>query len=546
MLDFFVCFCYPYLMNNQVQSSVESDLSAPETIEVLRTRILQLEQQMQEMKVRLEWYETQFRLQQHQRFLPSSEKTVEPLPLFDEAEKEAPPPQEEPAKEEITYHRKKTAGQRELLMEDLPVERVEYTLPEEDRFCPQCHGPLHPMSTSVRKELIVIPAQVKVREQVQHIYACRHCQQQALSTPILSAPVPAPVLPGSYVSPSLLSYIMCRKYEEALPLYRQEQQFQHEGLAITRQTMARWMIEGSKQWLMPLYIRLQEILRTMEVLHADETELQVLREEGRPASRKSYMWHYLSGACEQPIALYEYQTTRAHKHPDAFLKGFHGYLHTDGYAAYHPLTSVTVVGCWAHARRQYTDALKSLPSEQTEPSSVHTLTKEGLAYCNRLFAIEQTLQDLCPEERYQARLTTLQPVMESFHAWLLKTKKQALPKSPLGKAVAYSLSQWIYLERVLLDGRLELSNNRAERGIKPFVIGRKNWLFSNTPRGAQASATIYSIVETAKHNGLNPFHYLSYLFEQLPNLKGRDPTLLDAFLPWSKTLPENCYSRGKP
>jgi len=141
---------------------------------------------------------------------------------------------------------------------------------------------------------------------------------------------------------------------------------------------------------------------------------------------------------------------------------------------------------------------------------------------------------------------TLQPVMEAFHDWLLQTKKQALPKSPLGKAVAYSLSQWIYLERVLLDDRLELSNNRAERGIKPFVIGRKNWLFSNTPRGAQASATIYSIVETAKRNGLNPFYYLSYLFEQLPNLKGRDPTSLDAFLPWSSTLPENCYSRGKP
>lgn len=207
-------------MNNPVQSSVKSDLSVTDTIEALRTRCLQLEQQMQEMKVRLEWYESQFRLHQHQRFLPSSERTVEPLPLFDEAEKEAPPPQEEPAKEEITYHRKKTAGQRELLMEDLPVERIEYTLPEEAQLCPQCHGPLHPMSTSVRKELIVIPAQVKVREHVQHIYACRHCQQQALSTPILSAPLPVPVLPGSYVSPSLLAYIMCRKYEEALPLYR--------------------------------------------------------------------------------------------------------------------------------------------------------------------------------------------------------------------------------------------------------------------------------------------------------------------------------------
>ena len=238
-------------------------------------------------------------------------------------------------------------------MEDLPVERIEYTISEEDRICPQCNGPLHPMSTSVRKELIIIPAQVKVREHVQHSYSCRYCQQHELNTPIISVPLPIPVIPGSYVSPSLLAHIMSRKYEEALPLYRQEQQFQHQGLEITRQTMARWMIEGSKRWLTPLYERMQEILRTMDVLHADETELQVLHEEGRPASRKSYMWHYASGACELPIALYEYQTTRAHKHPDAFLKGFKGYLHTDDYVAYHPLASITIIGCFAHYPRSW-------------------------------------------------------------------------------------------------------------------------------------------------------------------------------------------------
>ena len=189
----------------------------------------------------------------------------------------------------------------------------------------------------------------------------------------------------------------------------------------------------------------------------------------------------------------------------------------------------------------------SSPPPSSPPSySIRILTEEGLAYCNRLFAIEQDLKDLSPEERHLARQNTLRPIMEDFHVWLLNTKKVALPKAPLGRAVAYCLSQWIYLERVLLDGRLELSNNRAERGIKPFVIGRKNWLFSNTPRGAQASAIIYSIVETARRNGLSPFYYLSYLFEQLPKLKGRDPTNLEELLPWSKTLPENCYSKGKP
>lgn len=513
-----------------------------ESQEDLNQRCQQLEQEVESLSARLKWYEEQFRLSQQQKFGTSREHTPEEqLSLFDEAEKDADSTVEEPKVEEITYRRQKRSGHRKEMFEDLPVERVEYTL--EDTACPQCEGTLHTMSQEVRKELKIIPAQVKVVEHVRHVYACRHCEQNELTTPVLTAPMPAPVLPGSFVSPSFMAYIMSRKYSEALPLYRQEQQLHHFGLEISRQTLANWMLHGANDWLVHVYQRLHEELLTKEVLHADETELQVIREEGRTAANKSFMWLYTTGHTDVPIYLYEYQTTRASKHPKAFLEGFEGYLHTDGYQGYNQIPKVTVIGCWAHARRKYSDALKSLKKED-EPIS-HTKSSEGLAFCNQLFQLERDWKDLFPEERHTKRQEHSKPVLDAFLAWLKQNKKTALPKSPLGKAITYCLNQWPHLERILLDGRLEISNNRAERGIKPFCVGRKNWLFSNTAKGATASAMIFSVVETAKANGLSPFHYLTYLFEQLPNRDLADPSKMDELLPWSKTLPENCYSKTK-
>jgi hypothetical protein len=198
------------------------------------------------------------------------------------------------------------------------------------------------------------------------------------------------------------------------------------------------------------------------------------------------------------------------------------------------LPDVILCGCWSHARREYTDALKALPAGK---GNAPVVAREGLDFCNRLFAIERDLHDLTPEERYEQRLRLSRPVLDAFAAWLKVQAPRALPKSALGGAVKYCRNQWDKLEHFLLDGRLEIDNNRSERSIKPFVIGRKNWLFSNTPRGAKASATIYSIVETAKENGLNPFQYLCYLFERLPNLGDSD---LDELLPWSDSLPDIC------
>lgn len=238
------------------------------------------------------------------------------------------------------------------------------------------------------------------------------------------------------------------------------------------------------------------------------------------------------------MIVYDYQKTRAGEHPRKFLSAFSGYLHVDGYSGYHKVSDVILVGCWAHARRKFDEALKALPDSK---SSASVTAKEGLDFCNRLFAIERDLKDSPPDERYTIRLERSRPVLDAFSAWLRTQRSRVLPKSAFGKAITYCRNQWDKLEAFMKDGRLELDNNRSERSIKPFVIGRKNWMFANTPRGAHASAVIYSIIETAKENGLNPLVYLTYLFENLPQLADpKDQNALDKLLPWSQTLPLTC------
>ena len=254
------------------------------------------------------------------------------------------------------------------------------------------------------------------------------------------------------------------------------------------------------------------------------------------------MWLYRTGREGPPIILYEYQTTRAGKHPKKFLEGFKGYLHVDGYDGYTVVPEIILVGCWAHARRYFMEALKAMPPKKDDKP---TATEEGLAFCNKLFNIEKKLHDVTKDERYEARLKQSQPVLDDFKSWIKYQIPRITPKSALGKAIKYCRNQFNKLEAFMLDGRLEIDNNRSERSIKPFVIGRKNWLFSNTQRGANSSATIYSIVETAKGNGLNPFKYLTYLFEQLPNIDVKDQSSIDSLLPWSANLPNDCKVTNK-
>jgi transposase len=492
---------------------MEKRAETPKTTEEWLQQQAELERENAELKMKLRWYEEQLQLAKHRRFAASSEQThPDQLTLFNEAEAEADPAIPEPTVETITYQRKKKAGSREANLESLPVETIEYRLSEGEQVCPCCAGKLHEMSTQVRRELKLIPAEVKVVEHVRHVYACRRCEKEEIYTPILTAPMPAPVIAGSLASPSIVAYIMSQKYAD------------------------------SEQWLAPLYDYMHAELLKRDIAHADETTLQVLHEPGRVAQAKSYLWLYRTGRMGPDIILYDYQPGRGGEHPSQFLAGFTGYLQTDGYSGYNQVKGVTQLGCWSHARRKYHEALQVVPAAQR----AQTAAAEGLQFCNALFEVERKWKDATPEERYAARLAESKPILEQFSAWLESQRLRVLPKGLLGTAITYCLNQWEKLNVFLQDGRLEIHNNRSERSIKPVVIGRKNFLFSNTPRGATASAIIYSIVETAKANDLKPQAYLQYLFEQLPQLEDvKDHEALKKLAPWSPSLPLICRNFKK-
>ena len=479
-------------------------------------------------------------------FGPKSERRITGLEalLFDEAEAEAVPGAPEPVTQVAAYVRaKKKSGQKALQLGGLEVEEITHQLPAEEQVCPQCSGDLHKMGEDERVEIKIIPAQITVVKHVRAKYTCRACQKDAVKTPVLSTPLPPTAFPGSLASPSAVAHIMHEKYVMGSPLYRQEAEFERMGFALSRQTMANWVIAGACL-LDRVYVKLQERLLQEDILHADETILQVLNEPGRPPTARSFMWLYRTGRYGPPIVLYDYQPTRGREHPAKYLKDFRGYLHVDGFAGYEKLPPITLCGCWSHARRKFVEAIALLPAEKRARGG--TKAHEGLAFCDTLFAIERDLHAASPDARRSGREQRSRPVLDAFRTWLDATSVQALPKSPLGEAIGYCIRQWSKLTVFLADGRLEIDNNRAERSIKPFVTGRKNWLFANTPTGADASATVYSIVETAKENNLDPLQYLTFLFEQLPLVGSSPDNALDNLLPWGPAAQSNCKLASTP
>ncbi len=477
--------------------------------------VTELKNRIAELEALVKYYEEQIRLARHRQFGASSEKSeYDQLNFFNEAEDTANANVPEPELSEIKRHyRKSRRLVNEGLPENLPVEIVEHDIAASEKICPQCGGDMHVMGREKRRELVIIPAKVKIREHIRKVYACRDCERDEDGVPINKAPTDEPVIKGGFASPETIAHIICQKFVMGVPLYRQEQEWKRQGIMLSRQTMSNWLLKATEDWLEPVYDAYRELLLISTVLHADETTLQVLREPGKAAQSKSYMWLYRTSGCAyHPIIYYDYQPDRKSKRPKEFLKEFSGYLHTDGYDGYHGLPDdIVIVGCWAHARRKFDEALKSAGEQSRDADNI----LRGKRYCDRLFALERTFEKLTADERFLKRQELSKPLLDEFLLWL--GQLNALPKTPLGRAVRYVLGQRKYLERYLLDGRLEISNNRAERSIKPFVIGRKNFLFANTPRGARASAIMYSIVETAKENGFDPFAYLTYIFKNAPN-----------------------------
>ena len=331
-----------------------------EIIQDLYDKLSKLEQQNSELtqhnselQAKVNWYEEQMRLANQNKYGRSREKHDDSqMQLFNETEVESASKKPKPEKEEITYTRNKPQKKsQECNLEGLPERVIEHRLSAEEQVCPCCENQLHEMKTRESRELNFIPSQLEVLKHVQYAYACRHCQKEDIQTPVIEAPKPNSVLPGSIATASIIAHIMHQKYVYGLPLYRQEQSWQRMGVEISRQTMANWMLKASQDWLEPIYNRMHQIMVQKDILHADESELQVLQEPDRAATSKSYMWLYRTGREGPPIIMFDYRTTRASKHPQRFLKDFQGYLHVDGYLGYDSLSWLTLSGCFSHYPR---------------------------------------------------------------------------------------------------------------------------------------------------------------------------------------------------
>lgn len=503
--------------------------------------LLQKSEGYAELNQKLEWLMEQLRLVKKKTYGSSSEHTREELMdqlsfVFNEAK--AWQAAEEKVQETTTVaeHARKNRSSRveEVLPEDVPVEVVEHYPDEAVQVCPAYGSQMSVIGKEVRRSLVMIPAQVKIWEDVYYTYSCQRCKKESTETPVVKAEKVPAVIPGSYASPEAIAHIMVQKFVMGSPLYRQEQEWNRAGVKLSRQTMSDWILRAAEDWLRPVYDQLHWELVGREVLRADDTTLQVLREPGKSAQSKSYMWLYRTGCdAEHTIVLYEYRPNRKAENAAAFLQGFTGYLHADSYSGYHKLPgNIRVVGCWAHARRKFDEAVAALPKgEQAGCAAL-----EGQRMCNQLFSIEREIAGLPFEERCIQRQSRAKPVLGALLSWAERSK--APPKSALGKAVYYLKEQWPYLIRYLEDGRLEVSNNWAERSIKPFVMDRKNFLFANTPNGAQGSAIIFSLIETAKENGLDPYRYLVHVMTNAPVLEDKGKEWAEKLLP--EYAPDEC------
>ena len=486
-------------------------------------------------------------LLRRKRFGASADRVPDAqLKLFDEAELEAliaeleaetqaragqSTPDEPPAE---TKSPKQKPARRPLPVHLTRVERI-LDLSEQEKAAMGTDWTFIGYDTS--EQLAVIPRQHYVIEYKRAKYVPCDEQVAGAEVGVKIAPRPEQIIPKSIAHSSLLAAIVTGKFVDALPLYRQEKGFEREGIDLSRQTMAALMIQLQRP-LAPVARVIKELLHQGRVVHIDETPLQVLKEPGREADQKSYMWVFRGGPPDKPVLWYHYAPSRGGEVPKQFLFPADAepaganpppafYIQTDGYAAYGALPLEPVVlghaGCWAHVRRKFVDAANA----RKNPGAAHQM----LAYIRQLYAVERALRDADPATRKAVREQRSGPILETIKAWLDAKVGQVLPKGLLGKAIGYALGQWPLLTTFLEDGHLELDNNKAENAIRPFVIGRKNWLFSGSPRGAEASATLYSLIETAKANALEPWAYLNYLFERLPAAK--TPAAIEALMPFN-------------
>lgn len=456
------------------------------------------------------------------------------LSLFDEAEVEADASYSN-IDTVVKGHTRKPKRTYAETFKGIPVEEEVLDLPDNEKKCRECGSDLVPIGRElVRKEFHYTPAKGKVIEIYTLTYKCPECTSG--STPeksyeIVKAEAPEALIPHSYASTSSVAWVMYQKYANAIPLYRQEQDWKQLGASFSRSTLANWIIYSAKHYLSPVYEYFHKELIKRHFLMADETRIQVLKEPGRNPETDSFMWLFRSGEDgEPPIVLYKYYMTRAGYNPEEFLKGFSGYLETDGYQGYNKVENIKRCCCWAHVRRYFIDAVpKGKEFDMTNPAV------QGVRYCDKLFEYEKQYREkgYSFDKKHDCRLRDEQPVLEAFWSW---AEKQVPTKgSRFAKAINYVLNRKDYLMTYLEDGRCSFDNNASENAIRPFTLGRKNWLFSNSTEGAEASAIVYTMVEMAKAHGLNIYGYLLLLLESRPS-DGWTDEQFEEIAPWNAEI----------
>lgn len=490
----------------------------------------------------------QIKLANMRHFGSKSERVIaNQLSLFNEMEASADPKVLEPVLEDVLDPKpRRRGGKRVIDLEKLETVVIEHTLPEDERICPVCDSVLDDFKVEVTRIVKLVPAHLVVEEHRRQVYICRPCSKKnaedgSVPAQFMRSDVPKQPIEKSFASPSLIAYILNGKYVNALPLYRMEEDFKYLGIKISRQNMANWVISVHAQWLSLIHARMKEKLLEGDLVHCDETPIQVLKEPNRTAKQKSYMWLFCAPGCATPNYIFEYHPTRKGEVVRNFFEDWSGTITTDGYDPYFNLgPDIDNTACLVHVRRKFAEIVK-VAGGDAKAASVASVALEARRMIDEMFHIDERFDDMTPENRHCSRLEHLEPEMDEFEAWARVQIDQAVPKMALYAALAYALKYWPYVRNVLNDGRFEPSNNIAERAIRPFAIGRKNFLFSDTQKGAHASAAIYSIVTTAKMNGLNPRLYLEWLLETMPNTEGlEDGAVIDQLLPWSKSVPDSC------
>ena len=505
------------------------------TIQNQQSQIQAQQAQIDELKRKLDHMNEVFASAQRARFGQSSEKasyvlSEDQMSLFNEAEKEQDHKAEEPTQETFTVkaHARKKKRTLEEMTANLPEKEILLELPEDQRICGRCGGRFKPIGKKfVRHELQVIPRQVKLLAYYTVTYACDHCEKDTGFAHLANVKPPVPLMKHSLASPSSVADIMAKKYADGLPLARQEKIWAREGVELSRATMANWVIQCSQTWLKPLYKHMKQRLLEQGVIHADESVVQVLKEDGKPATSESRMWVYASGErSSTPVRIFEYQPDRSGKRPESFLRGFTGCLVTDGYSGYNQVQKVTHCGCWAHMKRKWREAMPDGATVKTSKAAV------GFQYCNKLFSLEKKCANLKDKYRKEYRQNIMLPVLEEYFCWVNTLDPEK--GSKLAEAVTYAKNQKTALMAFVDHGEVPISNNLAENAIRPFAVGRKNWLFCDTAKGAESSAIVYSMVETAKANGIDPYDYLFYVLSVLPYLgKSVSHEKLETLMPWS-------------